>query len=73
MSILLASVHGKVLIVLAKGFFFSPTNCGAHGIKQVAISQIRFILHGLDETESQGTRAFLTAQGLTNQTKPRRL
>lgn len=41
----------------------------ANGIKQVAISQIRFILHGLDETESQSTSTFLTAKGLTKQTQ----
>jgi len=69
MSILHATVHAKLLIVWAKRFFFSPTDCGANGIKQVAISQIRFFLHGSDETESQSTSTFLTAKGLKRQTQ----
>lgn len=68
MSILQATVHGKLFVVWAKRFFFSLTDCRTNGIKQVAISQTRFILHGSDETVSQSTRTFLTAKDLINQT-----
>lgn len=64
MSILLPIV---LLIIKAKGSFFSPTDCGAHSIEQVAISQFRFTLHGLDETVSQGASTFHAAKGLINQ------